>query len=54
MIEVKRVDKELIQIEVDMRKASIEQLMSPEADKTLSVKSSDATIKIHRSQKTNQ
>ena len=45
-IEAKRVDEELIQMELDMRKASIEQPMSPEAEKTLSVESSEATVNI--------
>jgi hypothetical protein len=37
MLEAKRIDKELIQMELDMRKASIKQPMSPEAEKTLLV-----------------
>ena len=50
-IEAKRVDEELIQMELDMRKASIEQPVSPEAEKILLVESSEATVKIRRSQK---
>ena len=51
MIEATRVDKELIQMELDMRKASIEQPVSPEAETTLLVESSEATVTVHGSQK---
>ena len=51
IIEAKRIDEQLIQLELDLRKASIEQPMSPEAEKTLSVESSEATVNIDGSQK---